>query len=160
MGKTADVEEIVKELKRSYEMEIETVINYLANSIHLDGILAMEVRESLGADIQEELGHARQLAERIKVLDFPIPGSLDLTFSQKAMQPPAETTDVLAVIKGVIEAEEGAIKQYKKIVALAGDADPITHDLAVGLMADEEKHRREFIGFLRDFESRPSLRRK
>lgn len=158
MGK-ADVNAVVKELKRAYEMEIETVINYLANSIHLDGILATEVRESLEQDIQEELAHARQLAERLKVLDAAVPGSLELKFDQKGMQPPKDSTDALAIIKGVIAAEEGAIAQYKKIIKLAGDDDPVTEGLAIDILGDEEKHRREFIGFLRDFEGRPNLKR-
>jgi bacterioferritin len=154
-GSTADV---IKELKRSYDMEIETVINYLANSIHLDGFYAMEIRELLKADVQEELGHATQLAERIKVLHGKVPGSLEIEMSQKMMQPPAEPTDVLSIIRGVIDAEDGAIKQYQKIIKMCDGWDYVTQDLAITLMADEEKHRREFEGFLRDIEHKKSAK--
>ena len=55
---------IIEELKTSYAMELETVQNYLANSIDLDGVRAEEIKKSLAADIQEELGHAQQFARR------------------------------------------------------------------------------------------------
>jgi len=145
---------IITLLTRSYEMEIETVANYLANSIHLDGMLAMEVKESLEEDIQEELDHANRLARRIKVLGGKIPGSLALSFGQKTLQPPESTVDVKSVILGVIDAEEGAIDQYQKVIEATGDdKDPVTQDLAVELKGDEEEHRREFVGFLREYEA-------
>jgi len=153
-------EQIAHELHVAYQMEIETVINYLANAIHLDGILAKEVRESLRSDVTEELGHAEKLAERMKVLGADIPGSLTLApeFNQRTMQPPPDSTDVLTVIKGVIDAENGAIAQYQKIIEMCEGIDYVTQDLAIELLSDEEKHRREFIGFQRDFEHRPQLK--
>jgi len=148
-----DRKAIVEGLIKSYTMEIETVANYLANSIHLDGLLAMEVKESLEKDIQEELGHAQRLAKRIKILGGRVPGSLELNMNQKSLQPPEDTINVESVIRGVIEAEEGAIDQYQKTIALTGDdVDPVTQDLCIELKGDEEEHRREFVGFLREFE--------
>lgn len=156
----ASTDQIAHELHIAYQMEIETVINYLANSIHLDGILAKEVRDSLKADISDELGHAEKLAERMKVLGADIPGSLTLApeFNQRTMQPPHDTTDVLTVIKGVIDAEDSAIAQYQKIIEMCEGIDYVTQDLAIGILSDEEKHRREFVGFRRDFEHRPQLK--
>lgn len=152
-GKSALQEQLIAELKRAYEMELETVINYLANSVHLDGILAQEIKESLKGDISEELGHATKLAERLKILDADVPGSLSINFSQKSVQPPADSTDVLSVIKGVIEAERGAIAQYEKIIELADDADDyVTEDLCIQILAEEQHHKREFEGFLKSRE--------
>jgi bacterioferritin len=151
-------EEIVAELKKSYDMELETVINYLANSVHLDGLLAMEIREALKQDVAEELTHATRLAERLKILGAAIPGSMEIHFSQKTLQPPVETTDVLSVVKGVIDAENGTIAQYHKIIEMCDGIDYVTQDMAIELVADEEKHRRDFTGFLKDLDHRPSLR--
>ncbi len=144
---------ILDALHHSYNMEIETVINYLAASINLDGVLAQEIKESLGKDIGEELGHAKSLANRIKILGGRAKGSMELKMDQKAMQPSDDLTDVVSVIKGVIAAEEGAIKGYEKLIELAGDGvDPVTEDLAIRNLGDEQEHRREFVGFLRGFE--------
>jgi len=53
-------------LLESYGMELETVLNYLANSVNLDGVRAEEIKKSLGADVPGEIAHAQQLANRIK----------------------------------------------------------------------------------------------
>ena len=144
-------DQIITELKKSYNMELETVINYLANSIHLDGVRAEEIKKSLAADIQEELTHAQRLAQRLKTLESGIPGSQALVWEQTGMQPPKDKTDIVSIIKGVIAAENGAIEQYLKIIKLAEGEDYVTQDLCIQLMADEEEHRRLFKGFLTEY---------
>src|SRR3954451_14676103 len=74
----------------------------------------MEV-ESLKTDVQEELGHATQFGERIKELYGVVPGSLDFNAEQTYLQPPEDQVDIVHVIKGVIEAETGAIEHYNRI---------------------------------------------
>ena len=146
--------QIVGMLQTAYRMELETVINYLTNSIWLDGMRAEEVKRSLAEDVPAELGHAQQLANRIKQLGGTIPGSLQLTFDQASLQPPAKPTDMLSVVKGVVEAENSAINHYRSIIEAANTgSDWVTADLATTLLADEEAHRTQFMGFLREFES-------
>lgn len=143
--------QIIQELQKSYRMEIETVMNYLANSVNLDGVRAEEIKKSLAADVTAELGHAQMLGRRIKTLGGQVPGSLAMQWDQRSMQPPADTTDVVTVIRGVIEAEDGAVNQYGKIIKLCEGLDYVTQDLCIQLMGDEEEHRREFIGFLKEY---------
>src|SRR5687767_15411199 len=107
-------EELIELLKKAYWMEIETVMSYIANSINPDGVRAKEIIESLQEDIQEELGHAQQFAQRIKELYGVVPGSLDFTAEQSYLQPPEHQTDIVHVIRGVIEAEAGAIRHYER----------------------------------------------
>ena len=147
-------DKITRELKRAYGMELETVQNYLANSVDLDGVRAEEIKKALAADIQEEIGHAQMLAKRIKVLGGRVPGSLDLERNQKFLQPPKDSTDLTTVIKGVIEAEDGAIAQYEKIISLCDQVDFVTQDLVVTLLGDEQEHRRAFVGYLTEFEGK------
>ncbi|RJP38751.1 MAG: rubrerythrin [Phycisphaerales bacterium] len=142
---------IIEELKISYRMEIETVMNYLANSINLDGVRAEEIKKSLEADIAAELNHARLLGRRIKTLGGAVPGSLAMKFDQASMQPPDDPTHVVAVIKGVIEAEDCACRQYEKLIKLCDGEDYVTQDLCITLLGDEEEHRREFRGFLKEY---------
>jgi bacterioferritin len=146
------MEEIVKELIRAYWMELETVQNYLANSVNLDGVRAEEIKKSLAVDISAELGHSQQLAKRIKVLGGRVPGSLQFRPSQESLQPPEKNTDVVAVIRGVIAAEHDAISQYKKIIKLCDGIDYVTQDVCINLLGDEEEHLREFTGFLTEYE--------
>ena len=143
---------LIEELIRVYWIEVEATINYLAISVDLDGIRAEEIKKSLAADIQTEIGHAQDLAARIKELGGRVPGSLAFKPEQTALQPPENTTDVVAAIHGVIEAEDSAIEQYNKIIRLCDGIDYVTQDLCIRLLADEETHRREFIGFLKEYE--------
>lgn len=143
---------IIEELTRAYWMELETVVNYLANSVNLDGVRAEEIKKSLAADVTEEMSHATLLANRIKTIDGQIPGSKEFKSVQNTLQPPADSTDVVAVIKGVIDAEESAIAQYNKIIHLCDGFDYVSQDLCITLLADEQQHRREFVGFLKEYE--------
>ncbi|WP_135830232.1 ferritin-like domain-containing protein [Halorussus halobius] len=146
-------EQVTSLLKEAYGDEIETVMNYLTNSIVLDGVSAEEVKESLEADIQEELGHAEQLGQRLKQLDERPPASYDFEARQESLQPPEDSTDVLSVIDGVLDAEEDAIQTYRDLISAATDADdPVTEDLAVTILSDEEAHRTEFRGFKREYD--------
>src|SRR3954452_9234647 len=147
-----DRDKIVEMLKKAYWMEIETVMSYIANSINPDGVRAQEIVESLQQDIQEELGHAQQFAQRIKELYGVVPGSLEFAAEQGYLQPPDEQTDIVHVIKGVIEAETGAIEHYNAIIEATDETDPVTNDMVIAILRDEEGHRRLFEGYLREYE--------
>jgi bacterioferritin len=150
--KSPQREELIELLKKAYWMEIETVMSYIANSINPDGVRAQEIVESLQEDIQEELGHAQQFAARIKELYGVVPGSLDFTAEQSYLQPPEHQTDIVHVIKGVIEAETGAIEHYNRIIEFTDGLDFVTQDMVIDILRDEEGHRRLFEGYLREYE--------
>jgi bacterioferritin len=145
-------EEIVALLTQAYWMEMETVMSYLANASNLDGIRAEEIAEALDEDVQEELGHARAFARRIKELYGTPPGSMEFTPSQESLQPPADATDVATVIRGVIEAESGAIEHYNRIIEACDGVDWSTQDMVIEILRDEEGHLRTFERYLREFE--------
>lgn len=145
-------QEIIENLKIAYAMELETVQNYIAASVNLDGVRCEVIKRALAADIVEELTHAQTLANRIKTIGGTVPGSFDLKRSQESLQPLADTTDIVGVIKGVIDAENGAIAQYNRIIQVSDGIDYVTQDMAIGLLSGEEDHRREFLGFLKEYE--------
>ena len=136
--------QIIEMLTKAYWMELETVISYITNSVNPDGLRAQEVIESLQTDVQEELAHAQQFATRIKELYGTVPGSMEFK---------PEQTDIVHVIKGVIEAENGAIDHYNQLIELTEGIDPVTADMITAILRDEEGHRRLFEGFLREFEA-------
>jgi bacterioferritin len=145
-------EEIVGMLTKAYWMEVETVMSYLANSVNPDGVRAQEIMQSLKQDIQEELGHATQFANRIKELYGVVPGSMDFQAVQSYLQPPEHQNDIVHVIKGVLAAETGAIDFYNEIIQATDESDPVTNDMVIAILRDEEGHRRLFEGFLREYE--------
>ncbi len=144
--------QIIELLTQAYWMELETVMNYIAASVNLDGVRAEEIKKSLGADVAAELTHAQQFARRIKTLSGVVPGSLAFKASQRSMQPPKETTDVTSVIKGVIDAEKSAIAHYTKVIKTCDGVDYVTQDMVITILSDEQEHLREFEGFLKEYE--------
>ena len=152
MEQKKKIQKIVDALLKAYWMEMETLQNYLACSANLDGVRAEEIKKALAADITVELAHAQQLTKRIRVLGGTIPGSFGFKAEQKSLQPPKRSTDVATVIRGVIDAENAAIKQYKHIISLCEGLDYPTQDLCTQILGDEEDHRREFVGFLSEYE--------
>lgn len=146
----ADKQDTIALLSTAYSMEIETVMNYLAYSINLDGVRAEEIKKSLAADITEEIGHATELGKRIKQLGGLLPGSAAVEVGNQ-IQPSENTTDVVAAIKGVIAAEEAACAHYNKVIKATDGADYVTQDLCIRLLADEEEHLILFQGFLKEY---------
>lgn len=143
---------IIDALAKAYSMEMETATNYVAASINLDGVRAEEIKKALAADIQEELMHAQRLGNRIKTLGGVVPGSLSLNFNQKDLQPTGDLTDVVTVIKGVIQAENAACNHYETVIKMSEGVDYVTQDLCIELLGMEEEHRRQFRGFLKEYE--------
>ena len=144
---------IVDLLKTAYFMELETVMNYVTNSTNPDGIRAEQVKEALVPDIQEELMHAQQFAARIKELYGVVPGSMDFQAVQSYLAPPEDQIDIVHVIKGVIEAERGAIEHYTRIVEETDGVDHVTQDMVIAILHDEQGHMRLFEGFLKEYEA-------
>ena len=146
----ASNQEVIELLVTAYSMELETVMNYIANSTNLDGVRAEEIKKSLSVDIAEELSHATQLGQRIKQLGGLVPGSAALKLGNQT-QPTSNTTDVVGVIKAVIAAEQAACAQYKKIIRATEGEDYVTQDLGIQLLKAEEEHLVLFQGFLKEY---------
>lgn len=146
-------DQILQMLARAYWMEVETAMSYISGSINPDGVRAQEITESLAADVDEELGHAKQFGQRIKELYGVVPGSMDFQPEQSFLQPPEHQTDVVHVIKGVIEAETAAIDHYNAIIEATEGVDPVTQDMVIDILRDEERHRRLFEGYLREYQA-------
>ncbi len=143
--------DVVKLLETAYSMEIETVMNYIAYSINLDGVRAEEIKKSLGTDIAEELTHAQEIGKRIKQLGGLVPGSNSVETGSQS-DPSGDTTDVAGCIKAVIAAEQAACDHYNKIIKATDGEDYVTQDLCIRLLTDEEEHLVLFKGYLKEYE--------
>ena len=53
----------------------------------------------------------------------------------------------------MIEAETGAIEHYNAIIDATDETDPVTNDMVIAILRDEEGHRRLFEGFLREYKA-------
>ena len=53
----------------------------------------------------------------------------------------------------MIEAETGAIEHYNRIIEFTDEIDPVTNDMVIAILRDEEGHRRLFEGYLREYQA-------
>jgi bacterioferritin len=56
------------------------------------------------------------------------------------------------VIRGVIEAEAGAINHYNRVIEACDGVDWTTQDMVIEILADEEAHLRRFERYLREYD--------
>lgn len=137
---------IIELLEAAYIAELQTVEDYLANSVWLNGPGSRQVAESLDVYIAQELAHAKTIAIRLKELGVHSPDS----FRREAQRilPLHDETDPLIAVEGVLEAERNAIVRYEKLIEACEGKDITTRDLIIAILADEEKHRKVFEDFL------------
>lgn len=74
-----------------------------------------------------------------------------MKFTQDPLQPPKDPTDVVGVIRGVLAAEDEAIKHYQAIIRMTEGDDYVTQELAISNLADEDAHRQQFEGYLKEY---------
>lgn len=127
-------------LNEAIAMELQVSVQYMWQHVTITGINA----ESVGGVFKEiaivEMKHAEDIAERLdylggKVTTKPTPITVGTT-----------TKEMLRLDK---KAEEGAIKLYKKIIAIADkEGDVVTRQLFEGILAQEEDHHGQFSTLL------------
>ena len=137
--------QIIELLQAAYIAELQTVEDYLANSVWLDGPGSRPVAESLDAYIAQELAHAKKIAIRLKELGMRSPDSIRR--EAQRILPLHDETDPMIAVEGVLEAERNAISRYEKLIEVCEGKDLTTQDLIIEILADEEKHRKVFEDF-------------
>ncbi|MGA2245762.1 MAG: ferritin-like domain-containing protein [Verrucomicrobiota bacterium] len=137
---------IIELLKAIYAAELEAAESYLAGSVWLEGPGAQQVAESLDSFAAQELSHAKKIALRLKRLGVRAPDSLQ-TERTREVGPPRDATDLLSAVEAVLEVEQGAIARYESLIGASAGRDHETHELAIEILAEEERHRALFEGF-------------
>jgi len=136
---------LVNLLIAAYFGEIETAINYQAIVRNLDGHSGLMLRQFLEPEIEEEFGHAKQIAKRISILGFNVPSSAvfrdsEVSPAQKRLQTVAGSKDFHAIISAIKAAEREAMNLYVSIISLCEEFDLSTADVVTHILRDEEEH--------------------
>lgn len=143
---------VLELLVEAYFDELETMMNYIAVSENLETVAGEEVAESFSGDVADELGHAQRLAARIHVLGGDVPVSAEFEPDQIQYQT-LGSRDVEESIEAAIAAEQDAQEVYRDLIeAAVSFDDPVTEDLAIELLEDEEGHERELRDLLAEFQ--------
>jgi bacterioferritin len=138
---------LIKLLNDALATELVCVLRYKRHHYTAHGLASPRVADEFAVHAAEEMVHADRLARRIVQLggepDFA-PDSL----SRRSHAEYDESTALKAMMQSNLSAERAAIEAYGQLVRLVGDRDPSTRRLFEDLLADEQRHAEELLGWL------------
>jgi len=137
-----DVKELIDGLNEDLANEYGSAIQYTYSASVVTGLYRSALKPFFESEINDEMGHALYLSEKIK--------SLGGSPTTKAAVPP-QPTEVRDLLEAAKEAEEDTIKRYEKRKKQAENLN--LTDLVVKLedmIADETGHKEELAHMLQD----------
>ena len=147
----ANLREVIKDLNTAYCDEWLAHFQYSYMAKWIKGMDADTLRPVLEEQSADEFGHAGKIAERIIQLGGrPVAHPAELLKSSGCgfKEPPKRRTDLLRVIKDVLEAEACAIDFYSKMAEKYRSTDLVTHELFEDLLKDEVSDEEQWETFL------------
>lgn len=133
-------QELIDGLNHAMNREVSTFLRYMLQSAMIKGAQWHGVRQMYEAEVQDEVGHAMYLANKIVMLGGVPTLNPDLT------PPPA---DVMEMLKKDMAEEEVDVKGYMRLAELADQAGLV--DLKIKMeeqAADEASHAEEMLRLL------------
>ncbi len=150
MGKTAkeivkNVGEVIEEMNKALADEWLAYLQYLSAARILKAPVVAKEFEDVA---KEEFEHAEELTDRIIQL-----GGTPLVDPKQFLEKTncgyeAPEEDTKKVLKDALKGESCAIKVYDKIAKMTEDRDPITYQLVLHIMEEEEEHEQRFEDLL------------
>ena len=147
-------EEIVHQLRRAYCDEWLAFMQYRTAALVVKGVTRPETSCELLENADEELEHARMLADRIFELcgDIPVSPQEILENCNCAFVAPTDPCGYRILCQS-IASERCAIAVYRKMLEMIGDRDPVTSHLVLEILEDEVEHEYEFRQIKEDIET-------
>ncbi len=143
----ADVDRVIGVLNAALATETVCALRYRQHHFAATGLDAEPVAAEFLVHADEEQGHADRIAARITQLG----GKPDLdpdTLSKRAHSEYETAGSLVEMIKENLVAERIAIASYTEIVGWLGTNDPTTRRLFEDVLAVEEEHANDMMGFL------------
>ncbi len=147
----ADRERVIEVLNEALATELVCVLRYKRHYYTASGLNAEPVAAEFLQHATEEQGHADQLALRITQLqgepNFDPDGLTTRSHAEYV-----EGVDLLDMIKEDLVAERIAIESYSEIIRWLGDKDSTTRRMLEDILAVEEEHADDLLGFLEEYD--------
>ncbi len=157
-----DVDHLVDLLVKNAAAELTTFYYYTILRVNLIGLEGETVKEIAETARIEDRNHFEALVPRIYELGGKLPADMVEFHNISGCPPaslPADPTDVTAMIKVLLQAEQCAVRQYTNICNLTAGKDHRTYDLALSILHEEIEHESWFSEFLGEGPSGHFLRR-
>jgi bacterioferritin len=157
MGKQAraivelGLKDLVRELNKAYCDEWLAFYLYWYMAQVVSGKAYEDISEMLTKIANDELEHAKELADLIvKLGSVPTANPMDIEKNANApyLIPPKNTADINRIIRIVTEAEAGAIEVYNKIAKKTLGKDNVTYQLITHILSEEVTHEEMFENLL------------
>jgi bacterioferritin len=148
-----DVQELLKLLNAAYASEWLAYYQYWLGAKLIKGPMKDAVAAELNLHATEELAHATLLAGRIVQLGgTPVLTPAQWTeFSPCAYDAPADPF-VGTLLTQNIAGEQCAISTYKHLMDVTREADPVTYNLALGILTQEVEHEEDLQSLKEDLD--------
>lgn len=151
---------LAAELVQAYQDEVASALGYLPSGLSLEGVFGEIIGEDLVMDFDNEIAHARQIADELdRTFNVIVPFGGDIDFERQlewenllSSNYTANEDEILSFIEYVIELEEGAIDRYTNIAELAEVAGyPDIRAMAEDFLGEERGHLDEMESYREQF---------
>ena len=157
-----NVEKLLDLLVKNAAAELTTYYYYTILRCNLIGLKGEGIKEIAEVARIEDRNHFEALVPRIYELGGKLPGDMK-TFHDVSDCPPAslpkDPTDVMAMLKVLVDAERCAVRGYTYICNLTAGKDHRTYDLSLAILNEEVEHESWFAEFLGEGPSGHFMRR-
>ncbi|MDY6874789.1 MAG: ferritin-like domain-containing protein [Chloroflexota bacterium] len=148
-----DVDNLINELNKALADEWLAYYQYWVGAKVAKGPMRGAVTAELVQHATEELGHAELLANRILQLGgTPLLKPADWYEMTNCGYEAPKDPYVEVLLEQNIKGEQCAIETYQQLVELTKDADPVTYEMALAIMADEIEHEEDLQAIAEDIQ--------
>jgi bacterioferritin len=148
----ADRERVIQVLNEALATELVCVLRYKRHYFTATGLDSEPVAAEFQQHAAEEQAHADRIALRITQLG----GQPDFNPDSLTMRSHSEYDEshgLIDMIKEDLVAERVAIASYLETIQWIGNGDPTTRRLLEDVLAQEEEHADDLVGFLQKYDS-------
>jgi bacterioferritin len=148
-----DVKELLRLLNAAYASEWLAYYQYWLGAKLIKGPMKDAVAAELNLHATEELAHATLVANRIIQLGgtpILVPAQWS-DFSPCAYDAPSDPY-VGTLLDQNIAGEQCAITVYKNLMDVTKDADPVTYNMALGILSQEVEHEEDLQSLKEDLD--------
>ena len=153
-AKDLDVEKLISLLNKAYADEWLAYYQYWLGAKLALGVPKKEVAGELEEHAEEELKHAKMLAERIIQLGgTPLLDPKTWMTETTCGYLPPKDPHVKILIDQNIKGERCAIKVYDELYERTKDKDPVTADMILTILKEEIEHEEDLEQLKKDIEA-------
>ena len=147
-------EEVLHQLRRAYCDEWLAFLQYWTAAQVVKGVMRPDMTCELMEHANEELEHARMLADRIQTLcgEIPLTPQEIMENCNCAFVAPSDPCGYRIMCQS-IASERCAIAVYNRILKMIGDHDPVTARIILDILEDEVEHEYEFRQIKEDIDA-------